>query len=135
MAYVGLSRTTSLQGLHIIDFEEDKIYSDPEITTSLENMQKAEFENAMPLLHCLSNSSSSLTLIHHNTEGLSAHVDDVKKHHEMCFADILCFTETAPLSQKISSWKIIIYLSATGMSHIHLILIYQTGMVAELLCL
>ena len=94
MAYVGLSRTTSLQGLHIIDFDEDKIYSDPEITTSLENMQKAEFENAMPLLHCLSNSSSSLTLIHHNTEGLSAHVDDVKKHHEMCFADILCFTET-----------------------------------------
>ncbi|XP_062373091.1 ATP-dependent DNA helicase PIF1-like [Sardina pilchardus] len=96
MAYVGLSRTTSLRGLHILDFDEGKIYADPEVATALESMPKAQVENSMPLLHHLNSlgSSSRLTLIHHNTEGLSAHMEDIKKHHEMCLADILCFTET-----------------------------------------
>ncbi|XP_076838347.1 uncharacterized protein LOC143483367 [Brachyhypopomus gauderio] len=95
MAYVALSRTTSLSGLHIIDFNEDKIYADPEISNSLNNMKQASVSNALPLLNCLPLSSSpSLILIHHNTEGLSAHIEDVKSHHEICLADILCFTES-----------------------------------------
>uniref|UniRef100_A0A9J7WXW9 ATP-dependent DNA helicase n=1 Tax=Cyprinus carpio carpio TaxID=630221 RepID=A0A9J7WXW9_CYPCA len=45
MAYVALSRTTSLSGLHIVDFDEKKIFCDPEISVSLENMPKADFHN------------------------------------------------------------------------------------------
>uniref|UniRef100_A0A803JSB7 ATP-dependent DNA helicase n=1 Tax=Xenopus tropicalis TaxID=8364 RepID=A0A803JSB7_XENTR len=40
MAYVALSRTTSLSGLHITDFDEKKIYANPEITISLQNMKR-----------------------------------------------------------------------------------------------
>ncbi|KAI4879221.1 hypothetical protein NFI96_027864, partial [Prochilodus magdalenae] len=51
MAYVALSRTTSLSGLHITDFDEKKIYCDPEISAALENMPKADLRFIQPLLH------------------------------------------------------------------------------------
>ncbi len=96
MAYVALSRTTSLSGLHITEFDENKIFCDPEISSSLENMPKAEFHNVQPILHILQDSSlnSSFKIIHHNTEGLQCHMDDLKCHHELLLADVLCFTET-----------------------------------------
>ncbi|OCT76291.1 hypothetical protein XELAEV_18031490mg [Xenopus laevis] len=96
MAYVALSRTTSLQGLHIIDFDEKKIFSDPEITESLNNMARVDLSNTQPLLQIVkaSNIQSSLTIIHHNTEGLQNHIEDIKNHHELLLADVLCLTET-----------------------------------------
>nr|XP_021333346.1 uncharacterized protein LOC101884770 [Danio rerio] len=96
MAYVALSRTTTLSGLHIIDFNENKIFCDPEIRTSLESMPKADFHNFQPILDLLqdSNLNSALKIIHHNTEGLQCHMDDLKCHHELLLADILCLSET-----------------------------------------
>lgn len=75
MAYVALSRTTSLSGLHIIDFDEKKIFCDPVINLSLENMPKSDFHNIQPLLHIVqdSNRHSGLKVVHHNTEGLQCH--------------------------------------------------------------
>ncbi len=49
MAYVALSRTTSLRGLHITDFNEKKIYADATVTASLESMTRASFDGIMPL--------------------------------------------------------------------------------------
>ncbi|KAJ8011953.1 hypothetical protein DPEC_G00063670 [Dallia pectoralis] len=96
MAYVALSRTTSLQGLHITDFDEKKIFADPEITASLDSMKKASVDSAMPLFKYLqtTNKAQTLTIIHHNTEGLPAHIEDIKSHHELTLGDVLCFTET-----------------------------------------
>ncbi|KAG7455742.1 hypothetical protein JOB18_037404 [Solea senegalensis] len=61
MAYVAQSRTTSLQGLNVTDFEEKQ---------------------------------TIFTVIHHNTEGLTCHMDDIRAHHELRLADVLCVTET-----------------------------------------
>uniref|UniRef100_A0A9J8BT42 ATP-dependent DNA helicase n=1 Tax=Cyprinus carpio carpio TaxID=630221 RepID=A0A9J8BT42_CYPCA len=96
MAYVALSRTTTLSGLHITDFDEKKIFCDPDINASLENMTKADFHNVQPILHIVQDSkmNSALKIIHHNTEGLQCHVDDIKCHHELLLADVLCLTET-----------------------------------------
>ncbi|KAL1261374.1 hypothetical protein QQF64_006639 [Cirrhinus molitorella] len=96
MAYVALSRTTSLQGLHITDFEDKKIYADPEITDSLQTMRRARVEESMPLLqHVRENRQEhTLTIVHHNTEGLGPHIEDIRCHHELQHADILCLTET-----------------------------------------
>ncbi|CAH2245717.1 Hypothetical predicted protein [Pelobates cultripes] len=96
MAYVALSRTTTLQGLHITDFDEKKIFADPEITASLDSMKNASLESVMPLLQFLrtTGKQQTLTIIHHNTEGLPTHIEDIKSHHELTLGDVLCFTET-----------------------------------------
>ncbi len=98
MAYVALSKTTSLHGLHITDFNEKKIYADPEVTASLQNMKRATFEGIMPLLQRMketnTNQDKTLKIIHHNTEGLASHIEDIRCHHELKQADILCITET-----------------------------------------
>ncbi|KAJ8361820.1 hypothetical protein AAFF_G00418700 [Aldrovandia affinis] len=97
MAYVALSRTTSLEGLRIIDFEEKKIYADPNVTTAMENMSHASFRSTRPLLHFVKSAehaAPTLTVVHHNAEGLPPHMEDLKSHHELGLADVLCVTET-----------------------------------------
>ncbi len=99
MAYVALSRTTSFHGLHITDFNEKKIYADPEVTASLRNMKSATFEGIMPLLQrkkeTNTNQDETLKIIHYKTgKGLSSHIADIRCHHELQQADILCITET-----------------------------------------
>ncbi|KAE8291439.1 ATP-dependent DNA helicase PIF1 [Larimichthys crocea] len=97
MSYVALSRTTSLKGLHITDFEEKKIYADPEITAAMENMNQASFACTTPLLQHVKladGTAQNLKIIHHNAQGLPSHIGDLKCHHELALADVLCITET-----------------------------------------
>ncbi|XP_047213329.1 uncharacterized protein LOC124863125 [Girardinichthys multiradiatus] len=95
MAYVALSRTTSLEGLKIIDLDENKIYADENIRAAMDSMRTASFSNARPLLNFQSrHQSATLRIIHHNVEGLISHSEDMKHHHELRLADILCLTET-----------------------------------------
>ena len=96
MAYVALSRVTSLSGLYLLDLDEKKIYANPEVTAALETMRQADVDHMMPLLQVREtvNRPDTLTLVHHNTEGLPAHIGDIKRHHELCLADVLCLTET-----------------------------------------
>ena len=86
MAYVALSRTTSLEGLHIIDFDETKIYCNEEVLTSLKNMPHADLDSIMPLmLYHNTAGNEGLSIIHHNVEGLHCHLDDVKKTSQNAF--------------------------------------------------
>uniref|UniRef100_A0A7N8XRB7 ATP-dependent DNA helicase n=2 Tax=Mastacembelus armatus TaxID=205130 RepID=A0A7N8XRB7_9TELE len=96
MAYVALSRVTSLSGLHILEMDERKIFANPEITAALENMTKTSLEQVMPLFHITAslNRPDALIVIHHNTEGLPSHIGDIQSHHELHLADVLCLTET-----------------------------------------
>uniref|UniRef100_A0A3B5QQ24 ATP-dependent DNA helicase n=1 Tax=Xiphophorus maculatus TaxID=8083 RepID=A0A3B5QQ24_XIPMA len=95
MAYVALSRTTSLEGLKIIDFDESKIYADKNIRAAMESMRSASFLHIRPLLHFQSgHQGATLTIVHHNVEGLVCHSEDMKQHHELMLADVLCLTET-----------------------------------------
>ncbi|XP_076858467.1 uncharacterized protein LOC143512266 isoform X2 [Brachyhypopomus gauderio] len=114
MAYVALSRTTSLSGLHITDFDERKIYCDTEISASLENMPKLDLSAIQPLLHLVKEPhlNSGLKIVHHNTEGLQTHIEDIKSHHELLLSDVLCLTETHmtgsvfPDSLQLNGYKI-----------------------------
>ena len=73
-----------------------KIYANPEITGAIETMRQVNLDDMMPLLHIKQTLSrpDTLTIVHHNTEGLPSHVNDIKSHHELCLADVLCLTET-----------------------------------------
>ncbi|KAK7882853.1 hypothetical protein WMY93_029027 [Mugilogobius chulae] len=95
MGYVAVSRVTSLSGLHIIDMDESKLYANPDITESLNNMQKSNLEHIMPFYH-ISQSldrDSTFSVIHHNTQGFPLTSQDIQAHHELCLSDVLCFTE------------------------------------------
>ncbi|XP_024120187.1 uncharacterized protein LOC112141313 [Oryzias melastigma] len=96
MSYVAISRVTSLSGLHLLDFDESKIYANQEITAGLDKMKTMDFTQLMPLLHLQDHvdRSNTMTVVHHNSEGLPAHIGDIKSHHEFRLADILCLTET-----------------------------------------
>ncbi|XP_068449333.1 uncharacterized protein [Clinocottus analis] len=96
MAYVALSRVTSLSGLYVLDLDERKIYANPEITGALETMRQVSLDDMMPLLRIQQTLSrhDTLTIVHHNTEGLPSHVNDIRSHHELCLTDVLCLTET-----------------------------------------
>ncbi|RXN13326.1 ATP-dependent DNA helicase PIF1-like protein [Labeo rohita] len=63
MAYVALSRTTSLHGLHITDFDDKKKYADPKITASLQAMRRAPVEEIMPLLQHAENKEERRLLL------------------------------------------------------------------------
>ncbi|XP_049895547.1 uncharacterized protein LOC126387027 [Epinephelus moara] len=96
MAYVALSRVTSLSGLYVLDMDEDKIYANPEINAALGDMTEASVEHIMPLLHVTAtlNRPDAFTVVHHNAKGLPCHINDIKSHHELHLADVLCLTET-----------------------------------------
>ncbi|XP_024116598.1 uncharacterized protein LOC112138269 [Oryzias melastigma] len=96
MSYVAISRVTSLNGLFLLDFDESKIYANTEVTAALDTMRQANLDDMMPLLLLKDTVSrpETMTIIHHNTEGLPAHICDIKNHHELHLADVLCLTET-----------------------------------------
>uniref|UniRef100_A0A667YQ84 ATP-dependent DNA helicase n=1 Tax=Myripristis murdjan TaxID=586833 RepID=A0A667YQ84_9TELE len=96
MAYVALSRTTSLGGLHITDFAENKIYADSEIAAAMQTITTASLSGVMPLLKhvCETDLVEMFKIVHHNTEGLITHINDIKCHPELRLADVLCLTET-----------------------------------------
>ncbi|XP_041864545.1 uncharacterized protein LOC121654446 isoform X2 [Melanotaenia boesemani] len=50
MAYVALSRVTSLSGLYLLDLDEKKIYANPEVTAAIQTMRQASVDDMMPLL-------------------------------------------------------------------------------------
>jgi exonuclease III len=82
--------------LHIIDFDEKKIWADPQITAALESMKTASLDSVMPLLKFRETAAQAqtLTIVHHNTQSLPAHIQDLKRHHELSLSDVLCLTET-----------------------------------------
>ena len=89
MAYVAVSRVTSLSGLHLLDIDGSKIYANPEIIAALQTMRQLNLDDMMPLLHIKQTLSrhDTLIIVHHNT-GLPSNVNDIKSHHELscrCF--------------------------------------------------
>ena len=91
MAYVTLSRVTSLAVLHLLDFDTEMIYSNPEITQALDIMQCVNIQS-MSLLKYIED--VQMTVVAHNIHSIQSHLDDVKNHPELMSADILAFCET-----------------------------------------
>uniref|UniRef100_A0AAZ1XRW2 DNA helicase Pif1-like 2B domain-containing protein n=1 Tax=Oreochromis aureus TaxID=47969 RepID=A0AAZ1XRW2_OREAU len=63
MAYVALSRVTSLSGLYLQDLDEKRIYANPEVTAALQTMRQASVEEMMPLLQSLTSKAPLLQTV------------------------------------------------------------------------
>lgn len=92
MQYVALSRVTSLQGLHIIDFNEHTLYCDQTVTAYLNSMSpfnttSTPLLRALPTEHCW-------TIIMHNIHSLKANFHDLLKNPEMLKGDVIAVCET-----------------------------------------
>ena len=92
MAYVALSRVTSLQGLYLIDFDPTKIYCRQDVETNVANMVFLDMSRANPLLHL--DHIKHLIIAHHNIRSLRCHLEDLKTNTQMRKAHIICLSET-----------------------------------------
>lgn len=71
MAYVALSRVSSEEGLHIIDFDSKVIYASQDITKALQAMEPFLCSTILPTTA----QKATMTLTFHNTGGLLPHKD------------------------------------------------------------
>lgn len=87
---------TSLSGLYLLYVDESKIYADPEITAALDAFRPVSLDDMMPPPYIKQTLSmpDTLIVVHNSTEGSPSHVNDIKSHHELYLADVLCLTET-----------------------------------------
>lgn len=98
MAYVALSRVTSLQGLHLQNFNPRSIYCDPVVERVLNAMTSASTLPFWQVLVAPPLEEQHLLIASHNTEGFLPHVQDIECNHFLHKADIFGLQETWLLS-------------------------------------
>lgn len=91
--YVGLSRVTTMEGLHITDLCEDKIAVSPEVQKEMKRLRShAKLElSVCPLYDA---EQILLKICYLNTRSLHRHIEDVRKDLNYSTADINIFSET-----------------------------------------
>ncbi|XP_035671494.1 uncharacterized protein LOC118412624 [Branchiostoma floridae] len=105
MAYVALSRVSSIGGLHITDYKQESIYCDEHVENAVKEMMHLQFRSD-PFRNVDDRSESNriLNIVHHNTENLEQNFKSLKS---TCLikADIICLTETW-LSEDVQDSKV-----------------------------
>ena len=87
-AYVALSRVTSSDGLYLLDLDSSKIYCDEQIIECYAVMSKLQLSlDVLP-------DCRTLTIVHHNVEGLNGHKNDILRCTQLFPCDVLCVTES-----------------------------------------
>ena len=92
MMYVALSRVTSLEGLHVIDFDEDFICIDENVEREMRRLRNEKYLNL-----CLSRFDSSenvLNISFHNVQSLHKHYECIRKDLDTKDVDIMLMCET-----------------------------------------
>ena len=90
MAYVALSRVTTLQGLFLLDYNPKTLYCSPDVTKALLNMQKLDLrDNTQQIVE-----TNDFTIINHNVQSLAKHFPDLRKSIEHYLPDVYFVTET-----------------------------------------
>ena len=89
MAYVALSRVSSIAGLFLRDFDEKKIYCPPHLQQYLQHMDKLIISKELcPLLH-----EDGFVVAFHNIQSFHAHKADLIRNLQMTIPKILGLSE------------------------------------------
>ena len=92
MMYVALSRVTSLQGLHVIDFDPDFICIDEDVDREMRRLRENRY-----LKMCVSRFDTVpnvLNISFHNVQSLHKHYECILKDLDTKHADIMLMCET-----------------------------------------
>ena len=92
MAYVALSRVSSIDGMYLVDYDSSKIFCDEGIAKELAKMPVCDVSLANPFTNVDHN--KSFIIAHHNIQSLNAHIDDLKLNKELRKAHVICISET-----------------------------------------
>jgi hypothetical protein len=92
MAYVALSRVTTLDGMYLTDFDANKIFCNKQVNIEVAKMTSFNLARANPLLEI--DHTNHFIIAHHNIQSLRAHLEDMKSNPEMRKAHVICLSET-----------------------------------------
>ena len=89
-AYVALSRVTTYEKLHIINYDQNKIKVSPSVETEMNRLRT----NVLPPTPKPLIRNNTLTVVHINIRGLKYKLDDIQYDEDLLKADIICFSES-----------------------------------------
>ena len=92
MAYVALSRVTTLEGLYLTNYDQSKIFCNNDIETNVAKMSTFDLSTANPLLEL--DHHTNFIVAHHNIQSLRRHIEDLKSNTQMRNAHVICLSET-----------------------------------------
>ena len=92
MAYVALSRVSSIDGMYLVDYDSTKIFCDQGISKEIAKMSMCDVSLANPFANVDHN--KYFIIAHHNIQSLNAHIDDLKLNKELRKAHVICVSET-----------------------------------------
>ena len=92
MAYVALSRVTTLEGLFLTNYDPSNIFCNNDIETNIAKMSSFDLSTANPLLELDHN--KNFIIAHHNIQSLRCHIEDLKSNTQMRNAHVICLSET-----------------------------------------
>lgn len=84
MAYVALSRVTSIDGLYLLNYNTKAFYCNPKIESSVCQMPVVQLAAENPFSES-QNENDQITIIHHNIQSLNKHFADLKADTEFCW--------------------------------------------------
>ena len=92
MAYVALSRVTTLEGLYLTNYDPSTIFCKKDIDTNIAKMPTFDISTANPLLQLDHN--INFIIAHHNIQSLRCHIEDLRNNTQMRNAHVICLSET-----------------------------------------
>ena len=92
MAYVALSRVSSIDGMYLVDYDSSKIVCDKGIAKEIAKMPLCDLSASNPITNVDHN--KYFIIAHHNIQSLNAHIDDLRLNKELRKAHVICLSET-----------------------------------------
>ena len=98
LVYVALSRAKTLDGLHLLDFDPNKIKVSPDVLREMERLRKQPLEICLTDLHTVCD--NGFVAAFHNSRSLHNHVQDLGTENNLLKAGLLFVFETWEWEQK-----------------------------------
>ncbi|KAK7497420.1 hypothetical protein BaRGS_00011262 [Batillaria attramentaria] len=92
LVYVALSRAKTLDGLHLLDFDPNKIRVSPDVQIEMERLRKQPVESCVSDLHQIA--STGFVVVFHISRSLHTHIDDLREERNLLQAGLLFLFET-----------------------------------------